>query len=136
LADQIRPITAVERARDLAAVARGQGLLGREITLGDGFPRVTKSRSGSAQPSSTRITRPARLGLEPPDGVVASELRVDEGLRVADASVRPTITRGNTYAPTVMIGERCAACIPVSGVTADQPEADVHEPSSLRRAAV
>jgi choline dehydrogenase len=43
--------------------------------------------------------------------VVDPELRVHgiQGLRVADASVMPSITRGNTHAPTVMIAERLAA---------------------------
>jgi choline dehydrogenase len=43
-------------------------------------------------------------------GVVDTELRVRgvEGLRVADASVMPEVTTGNTHAPTVMIGERAA----------------------------
>ena len=31
-----------------------------------------------------------------------------QGLRVADASVMPAVTTGNTHAPTVMIGERAA----------------------------
>ena len=41
------------------------------------------------------------------DAVVDAELRVRgvEGLRIADASVMPTIPSGNTNAPVVMIGE-------------------------------
>ena len=43
--------------------------------------------------------------------VVDPELRVRgvRGLHVADASVMPVITRGNTHAPTVMIAERLAS---------------------------
>jgi choline dehydrogenase-like flavoprotein len=43
--------------------------------------------------------------------VVDPELRVRgiRNLRVADASVMPSITRGNTLAPTIMIAERLAA---------------------------
>lgn len=45
--------------------------------------------------------------------VVGSDLRVHgvDGLRVADASVMPRVPRGNTNAPTVMIGEKCADLI-------------------------
>ena len=54
----------------------------------------------------------ARIG-EPGEGVVDPELRVHgvAGLRVADASVLPRITRANTHAPATLVGERCAAFI-------------------------
>ena len=46
-----------------------------------------------------------------PGAVVDARLRVQGlgGLRIADASVMPTITSGNTNSPTLMIAERAAA---------------------------
>ena len=48
-----------------------------------------------------------------PQAVVDSQLRLigATGLRIADASIMPTITSGNTNAPTMMIAERAAAMI-------------------------
>lgn len=55
----------------------------------------------------------ARMGPDATTAVVDSQLRVYgvQRLRVVDASVMPTVTRGNTNAPTIMIAEKAADMI-------------------------
>jgi choline dehydrogenase len=49
--------------------------------------------------------------------VTTPDLRVHgvAGLRVADASVMPAVTSGNTNAAALMIGERCAEFVLSAG---------------------
>jgi len=53
-----------------------------------------------------------RMGVDD-RAVVGPDLRVRDiaGLRVADASIMPTIIGGNTNAPSIMIGDKCAELV-------------------------
>jgi choline dehydrogenase len=107
-------VDAVLRAREIAAAAPAQRVLGAEITPGPGV--LTRDEIAAwARTTCQHTYHPscsARIGT-PEEGVVDPELRVHgiEGLRIADCSVMPTVTRGNTNAPAIMIGERCAQLI-------------------------
>ena len=50
-----------------------------------------------------------KMGSDPM-AVVDDNLRVHgiKSLRIADASIMPTLTSGNTNGPSIMIGEKCA----------------------------
>jgi choline dehydrogenase-like flavoprotein len=84
---------------------RGANVFGEE-GLGDGaLGDLVRRRADTVyHPAGT-----CRMGSGE-DAVVDARLRVRgiERLRVADASVMPTLIGGNTNAPAIMIGERCA----------------------------
>ena len=82
----------------------GAGVDGDEALLDD-----FRARADTVyHPTSTCM-----MGHDPATSVVDARLRVHgvEGLRVIDASVFPTITSGNTNAPTVMVAEKAAAMV-------------------------
>jgi choline dehydrogenase len=67
-------------------------------------------------PSGTCAMGPAGA----PAAVVDPRLKVHglAGLRIADCSIMPTVPSGNTNAPAIMIGEKCAAMIRADGTQA------------------
>jgi choline dehydrogenase len=83
-----------------------------ELNPGPGFP----DRAALARELPNRATSvyhavgTCRMGPDE-QSVVDPDLRVRgiDGLRVADASIMPSIVGGNTNAPAMMIGEHCAS---------------------------
>ncbi|WP_028660837.1 GMC family oxidoreductase [Nocardioides insulae] len=107
-------VAAVEKVREILASSPMRELVGEEIHPGSQTrtreeleEEIRRGVEHTYHPSCT-----ARIGSEG-EGVVDPELRVYgvTGLRVADASVFPTVTHGNTHAPTVLVGEKAADLI-------------------------
>jgi choline dehydrogenase len=78
---------------------------GPDVATDEQLLDYARRRGGTVyHPTST-----CRMGSDPM-AVVDAELRVHdiEGLRVADASIMPTVVSGNTNAAAIMIGEKLA----------------------------
>ena len=110
-ADAIRTTRRLMKQPALAAYRPEEFLPGPSV--GDDEPSLAKA----AGDIGTTIFHPvgtAKMGTEnDPLAVVDERLRFRglAGLRVADASVMPTITSGNTNTPTAMIAEKAATMI-------------------------
>ena len=109
--DRSGVLAAIRKGRELMATSPLKEVTGEEIAPGAHLQRddelldwVRKNAETTYHPIGT-----CKMGADSM-AVVDSRLRVHglEGLRVADASIMPTLTSGNTNAPTIMIGERCA----------------------------
>jgi choline dehydrogenase len=109
-ADSIRLV------RRIAAAPALQRYQPQEWLPGPAFQTDTELREAAGKIGTT-IFHPVgtcAMGRDADGGaVVDARLRVHglEGLRVADASVMPLITSGNTNSPTIMIAERAADMI-------------------------
>jgi choline dehydrogenase len=104
-------VRGIELARELVAREAFAPLRGRELAPGDKVDDPA-DLLGYVKANASTVWHPAgtaRMGSGP-GAVVDPALRVHgvRGLRVADASVMPTITAGNTNAATIMIGEKAA----------------------------
>jgi choline dehydrogenase len=109
-ADVREMLAAVKMLRRIAAqapfaeVAEEELRPGPEVQSDEALIHDLRARSGTVyHPSCT-----ARMGPEPGSSVVDARLRVHglDGLRVADASVFPTLPGGNTNAPSILVGWR------------------------------
>lgn len=112
--DWQKMIKAFHLCRELMNSSGWQGYIGKPI----GAPANAKSedeiREAIKQIADT-IYHPVgtcKMGIGD-DAVVDPELKVHglDGLRVADASIIPSLIGGNTNAPAIMIGEKCADMI-------------------------
>jgi len=110
-ADLEHLVTGVKLAREIAASDPLKRLLGAETFPGPTVKTDDEIRA-FVRASAQTIFHPTgtcKMGVDA-SSVVDPELRVRglRGLRVADASIMPRITGGNTNAPTIMIAEKCA----------------------------
>ena len=109
--DKEGTVAAIRKARELFATSPLAEAVGEELAPGkqcqsdeDIVTWIKNNAETTYHPVGT-----CKMGNDPL-AVVDNELRVHgvSGLRIADASIMPTLTSGNTNAPSIMIGEKCA----------------------------
>jgi len=107
-------IEAIRCSRRIISQSAFDGLRGKELAPGPEVESdeeildfVAREGESAYHPSCT-----CKMGYDDM-AVVDSELKVHgvEGLRVVDASVFPSITNGNIYAPVMMVAEKAADMI-------------------------
>jgi len=112
--DRVGLLAAVRKGRELMAASPLKEITGEEIAPGASVQSdaelldwIRNNAETTYHPVGT-----CKMGADAM-AVVDRELRVHgiEGLRVADASIMPTLTSGNTNAPCIMIGEKCAEMV-------------------------
>ena len=107
-------LAAVKTCRKILAAPAFDGYRGRELFPGEAVQSDDELREFIRRRAET-IYHPVgtcKMGHDPL-AVVDDQLRVHglSGLRVAHASIMPTLIGGNTNAPTIVIGEKAAELI-------------------------
>ncbi len=105
-------IACIETLREIGNSAEVRPFVKREVMPGDLTGDELETYLRNAVSTYWHESGTAKMGRDPMS-VVDGHLKVYgvEGLRVADASIMPRITSGNTMAPCVVIGERAAQFI-------------------------
>jgi choline dehydrogenase len=104
-----RLLRRLSQTAPLSAAIADEMQPGPSVRSDDQLVEDIRRRAGTVfHPVST-----CRMASDPSDGVVDARLRVHglEGLRIADASVFPFVTSGNTNLPTLMVAEKAADLI-------------------------
>jgi choline dehydrogenase len=109
--DRRTAVAAVRCARDIAGASPMREVIAEEIAPGrhvESDEDILDYIRGTGQ-ITQHMVGTCRMGNDSM-AVVDERLRVHGivGLRVADASIMPTIISGNTSVPSMMIGEKCA----------------------------
>jgi choline dehydrogenase len=116
--DVQRLLLGIEKARELNAASAFSEWGTREVLAGEHVQDEAGLRDFVSRGTGTYYhpVGTCRVGTDD-EAVVDPELRVHgiDGLRVADASVMPTIVCVNTNAASIMIGERAADMILTTG---------------------
>ena len=120
--DRRTAVAAVRCARDIAAASPLRELIAEELAPGrqvDSDADILQYIRDLGQ-TTQHMVGTCKMGNDPM-AVVDERLRVHgmTGLRIADASVMPTMPSGNTAVPCMMIGEKCG----------DMVLADAHAPA-------
>jgi choline dehydrogenase len=112
--DRAGVLAAIRKGRELMATSPLKEVTGEEIAPGAHLQTDTELLDWVSKHAETTYhpVGTCKMGNDPM-AVVDRELKVHgiQNLRVADASIMPTLTSGNTNAPAIMIGEKCAEMI-------------------------
>lgn len=124
--DRKAMIAALRRVREIFAAPALKSFNGGEVLPGAGVESDEEILSyiRSTAESVYHPVGTCKMGNDKMS-VVDDRLRVHglEGLRIADASIMPKLISGNTHAPSVMIGEKCADMVlQDAGVRVASPE--------------